>query len=163
MDSREAIKAGIDMAAMICNSYLGDLTDEQFMMRPHEGCNHLNWQVGHLIASEHSIMESAVPGSMPALPDGFAEKYAKETAASDDASAFCGKEELMATAEAQRQATLASLDKCSDADLSVEGPEMIRSFAPTIGAAYAMQGSHWLMHAGQWVIVRRQLGKPALF
>jgi hypothetical protein len=26
----------------------------------------------------------------------------------------------------------------------------------------SMQGSHWMMHAGQWVIVRRNLGKPVL-
>lgn len=163
MDSREAIKTGIDTAAMICNSYIGDLTDEQLMMRPHAGCNHINWQVGHLIASEHSLMESAVPGSMPALPDGFAEKYAKETATSDDPSGFCNKEELLAAAEAQRAGTLGALAKCSDADLDAESPEMIRDFAPTIGATFSLQGSHWMMHAGQWVIVRRQLGKPALF
>ena len=34
--------------------------------------------------------------------------------------------------------------------------------APTLGALYLMQGGHWLMHCGQWVIVRRQLGKPVV-
>ncbi len=163
MDSRESIKTCMDMAAMVCNGYVGDLTDEQLMMRPHEGCNHINWQLGHLIASENSIMESVKPGAMPALPDGFAEKYSKETASSDDASAFCSKDELLAAAEAQRKGTLSILASCSDDDLSAESPESIRSFAPTVGAACSMQGSHWMMHAGQWVIVRRQLGKPALF
>ena len=27
----------------------------------------------------------------------------------------------------------------------------------------ALAGTHWLMHAGQWAVVRRQLGRPPLF
>ena len=50
MDSREAIKLNLDTAKMICDGYLDDLSDEDMMKRPHPGCNHIKWQVGHLIA-----------------------------------------------------------------------------------------------------------------
>ncbi|MEX0819769.1 MAG: DinB family protein, partial [Pirellulaceae bacterium] len=63
----------------------------------------------------------------------------------------------------QRAGTLAALAKLSDEDLDKPSPEAIQSYAPNVAAAFSMQGSHWLMHAGQWAVVRRQLGKPPLF
>lgn len=163
MTPNDALKIGLDMAEFVSLGYLGDLTDADLMKRPTAGANHINWQVGHIIASENSIMNGAIPGSMPALPEGFAAKYTKETATSDDASQFCTKAELMQAYKEQRAGTLAALAKCSAADLDKESPESIRSYAPNVAAAISMQGSHWLMHAGQWVIVRRQLGRPPLF
>jgi len=35
--------------------------------------------------------------------------------------------------------------------------------APTIGAMFSMHGTHYVMHAGQWAVVRRQLGRKPLF
>lgn len=163
MTPNDALKIGLDMAEFVSLAYLEDLTDADLMKRPTAGANHINWQIGHLIAAENSIMNGAIPGSMPALPDGFAAKYAKDTAASDDASKFCTKAELLKAYKEQRAGTLAALAKCSGNDLSCESPESIRSYAPNVAAAISMQGSHWLMHAGQWVVVRRQLGRPPLF
>ena len=42
-------------------------------------------------------------------------------------------------------------------------PEKIQQFGATVGAVIGGQSAHWMMHAGQWVIVRRQLGKEAIF
>ncbi len=159
MNTRDALRICIDTANMICGSYLDDLSNSDFMVRPHAQCNHINWQVGHLIASEHQMM-SSVPGhAMPALPPGMREMYGKETQGCDDASKFLSKEQLMAIAKEQRAGTLKILESLSDSDL--DQPTGI-SYAPTVGSLLSMQGSHWMMHAGQWVIVRRQLGKPVL-
>ncbi len=163
MDSKTAIKMGIDTSAMVCSPYLEDLTDEDMMRRPHSECNHLKWQVGHLIASEHQMINGVCPGAMPELPEGFADRYTKETATSNDPAAFDSKEDLMRVHQEQRQATLAALEKLTDEDLDREAPESMRSYAPNCAAAFSMQGSHWLMHAGQWVIVRREIGKGPIF
>ena len=117
MNAAEAIRLGIDSGNMVSMSYLGDLSNEEFLHRPHPGCNPITWQIGHLIASEHQMIEGVVPGSMPDLPEGFADKYTKETAASDDASSFHTKEELLALCETTRAATLAALATQSDEDL----------------------------------------------
>jgi hypothetical protein len=160
MDSRTAIKLGIDMGDVVAMGYLSDLNDDELMKRPYAACNHINWQIGHLIASENEMGNQAIPGSMPALPTGFAEKYSKEKAKSDDPSQFVRKAELMQVYQQQRAATLAALAKLSESDL--DKPTGV-DYAPTIGAMFSMHGSHWLMHVGQWVVVRRQLGKPILF
>ncbi len=163
MDSREAIQLSIDTGNMVTLAYLSDLTDEQMLRRPHADCNHIKWQVGHLIASEHQMIDSVAPGSMPALPDGFIARYGSDTAKSDDPTAFDSKDDLLRVYGEQRAATLAALAKASDDDLDRPAPEHMRSYAPTVAAAFSLQGGHWLMHAGQWAVLRRQLGKPPLF
>ena len=159
MDAKQAFKMGIDMASMVCDSYVADLSDDELMKRPHAGCNHIKWQLGHLISSEHQMVAGMYPDAMPALPEGFADRYSKETATSDDSSAFDSKDELMRVYKEQRAGTLAALESCPIEDLEKPGPEAMRDFAPTVGSVFALQGSHWLMHAGQWVPIRREAGK----
>lgn len=160
MNAREAIKVSIDCANFVSMGYLGDLTEQEFLQRPCAGCNHINWQVGHLIVAENEMINKIAPGSMPALPEGFAAKYTKETSGNDDPKTLATKDELLKLAGEQRAATLAALAKVSDADLDQSTGV---DYAPTVGAMFSLQGSHWLMHAGQWAVIRRQLGREPLF
>lgn len=157
MDAQTAIRNLLATGEMIGMAYLGDLADAEMMQRPHAQCNHLNWQVGHLIVSENSLVGMAWP--MPSLPEGFKEKYAKENAASDDPTKFATKDELMAAYKTQRAATLEVLSKVTAEEL--DKPTEV-DYAPTRGQLISLNGEHWLMHAGQWVIVRRQNNKPVL-
>jgi len=163
MQAAEGIKISLDTGEFVSLAYLGDLSDADLMQRPASGCNHLNWQIGHLISSEHQMIESCFPGTMPELPQGFTEKYGKQTAGSDNPSDFHNKEELMGVYRAQRTATLNKLASLPNEAFDAAAPEQMRSYAPTVGAVFSMQGSHWLMHAGQWAVVRRQLGRAPLF
>lgn len=159
MNSRQAIKNTIQTADMVCGAYLGDLNDDELMKRPHSGCNHLNWQIGHLIASDHSMVNGCCPGALPELPAGFADKYSKETKDSNDKGAFYNKAELLEIHEKQRAAIFEKLDSLSDEELDAAAPEEMQAYAANVGSAFNMLGSHWMMHAGQWVVVRRELGK----
>jgi hypothetical protein len=162
VDSRQALKAAIDSGNFICEGYLGDLTDAEIMVRPVPGTNHIAWQLGHIIAAEHQMVELLRPKSMPPLPDGFAEKHTKETAGIDDPKKFLTKAEYLAAMKAQRAGTLAALAKMSDADLDGPAPKQL-SFLKSAAEVFVMQCSHWLMHAGQWAVVRRKLGRKPLF
>ena len=42
-------------------------------------------------------------------------------------------------------------------------PEKFRSYCPTVASVLMMSPAHWLMHVGQWSVIRRKLGKPPLF
>jgi hypothetical protein len=160
MNPRDAIKLSIDMGDLVALGYLEDLTDAELFHRPAANANHINWQLGHLIASTNFHLSKAAPGSEKALPAGFAEKYSNETAASDDPKDFYTKDELLKVRGEQREAMLAALEKQSDADL--DRPTDVE-YAPTAGALFSVEGSHWLMHAGQWAVIRRQLGRKPLF
>jgi hypothetical protein len=163
MNAREAIKLSIDSAMFISLEYLADLSEKDMLQRPHPECNHIKWQMGHLILSEYQMINGVCPGSMPGLPDGFAERYSKETTTSDDAAAFNSKAELRQLLEEQRAATLQALASQSDADLDKSAPEEMLAYAPTVADVFSLQGGHWMMHAGQWAVIRRQLGRPPLF
>ncbi len=157
MDARTAIHDALAMADMVSMAYLADLSDAELMQRPHPECKHINWQLGHLIASEHEMMNHAPGLSMPALPEGFTDRYSKENASVDDPAVFATKDELLAAYRVQRAATLAALEQATPQDF--DQPTGL-SYAPTVGALFAMQGAHWMMHCGQWVPVRRNCGKP---
>lgn len=157
------IKTELQLPTFVVQAYLEGLSSEDLLRRPVENANHIAWQLGHLIVAEHNLNNMVCADSMPSLPEGFAEKYTKETASSDDAGDFSTKEEYLKYMDEQRSGTLALLDKLSDEELEAAAPENIQKFGATVGAVIAGQSAHWMMHAGQWVIVRRQLGKEAIF
>ena len=160
MNACDAIRLSLSTADMVVQPYLADLNDADLMRRAAPGINHINWQIGHLITAEHQMVAGVAPDAMPPLPAGFADKYGKATASSDDASQFLSKEELLKIAAEQRAGTLKALEAQTAESLDkATGIE----YAPTVGAIFSLQGSHWLMHAGQWAVVRRQLGHPPLF
>jgi hypothetical protein len=163
MDTKDAIRASMDLSMTVYNGYLSDLDDSELMTRPGEGCNHLAWQMGHLINSEVNILNGICPGKGAELPEGFADAHSKETAGSDDASKFLSKDEYLSLYKKVRQSTLAALDATSDEQLSEPGPEAFRSFCPTVGHVFTLIGTHPMMHAGQIVPVRRKLNKPVMF
>lgn len=157
------IKQSLELPSTVVRMYLEDLTDADLLVRPHPAMNHIAWQLGHLISSEHSHVEHVSPGAMPALPSGFAARHTKMTAASDDASDFLTKVEYLATWQQQRTGSLTVLDGLTDEQLAEPAPEAIEYMGPTVGAVFAGEAVHWMMHAGQWAVIRRALGKPPLF
>lgn len=163
MSIAEHIKTTLQLPGFVSKSYVQDLSDEDLLKRPAPSANHIAWQLGHLIASENALNNQVAPDSMPALPDGFAEKHSKETAGSDSPEDFCTKDEYLKLMDEQRAGTMALLDSLSEEDLQKPSPEKLQQFGATVGAVIAGQSAHWMMHAGQWVIVRRQLGKEAMF
>jgi len=163
MNAHDVIRDSINGATMISQGYLADLSDADLLVRPVPNANHTAWQLGHLIHGENEMINACCPGSMPALPAGFAEKHTKETAKLDSASSFLTKEKYLSLMAEQRAATLKALEKLSAADLDKPAPEQYQNFVKTVGAVFNMQGVHWLMHVGQWAVVRRKLNRPVLF
>ena len=163
MNAHGAIRSAMTRSDFLVKGYLADLTDAELLVRPVPGANHIAWQLGHLIVAEHKMVNAASPGAMPTLPTGFAAKHLSETAGVDDPAAFCTKEEYLQLYEQQRAATLAALEKTTEADLDRPGPKATERLAPTVGDLFMLQGVHWSMHAGQWAVTRRKLGRKPLF
>ena len=126
------------------------------------GANHIAWQLGHLIGSERYLVEQAVPGKMPPLPEGFAARHNKEAAANDDPAAFLRKEEYLALARQFRAATLAVVGDLPDSAFD-QPVSKVPPFIKTAGELFLFLGPHWIMHAGQWAVIRRTLGRAPLF
>jgi hypothetical protein len=164
MHAKDAILQTCNMSEQVVDKYLNDLGDADLLLRPVPGQNHIAWQLGHLILSERGMVEGIKPGSSPPLPAGFEEAHGPDEAstASDDPARFLSKAKYLELMKAQREATKTVLSSLSDAELDAPAPERMRKMCPTAGAVLALIGGHVLMHVGQWVSVRRKLGKPVV-
>jgi hypothetical protein len=162
MNAKDVLLSVYGMNERTLNAYLADLGDADLLLRPVAGQNHIAWQLGHLISSERFMLEAIKPGSSPALPDGFDQAHGRDPAAttSDDPGQFQTKDRYLQLWNAQREATKSVLSVLSDADLDAPAPERFRQNFPTVGGVFQLMGSHVLMHVGQFVSVRRKLGKP---
>lgn len=162
MNTRDAIAATLGMSTMALGRYLSDLNDADLMVRPAAGCNHIAWQLGHLIVSENRLLEGIAPGASIELPAGFAEKHDKSQVGNDNPADFCSKQQYLDLFDKVHAASLAAISKMSDTDLDAPAPEMFRPRFPTVGNVVILIATHGLMHAGQLVPVRRKLGKPVV-
>lgn len=162
MDAKDALRSAMHMGLFVLEKYVSDLDDADLMRRPAPGCNHLAWQLGHLISSESGLINMVRPGQGGELPAGFREAHAKDNAGSDDPAQFRTKQEYVDLYRSVREATLRVLDGVTDVDLNAPGPEAFRNVFPRVLDLFNLIGTHPLMHAGQFVVVRRQLGKPIL-
>lgn len=160
MNANDAIRTTMSLSSTVLNSYLKDLTDAELLRRPGKDCNHLAWQLGHLISSECDLLNSLCPGAAPELPAGFVKNHSKEMKDSDDPKQFCTKAEYLALAEKVRSASEKALAQQSADDLDKPAPEQWRQMFPSAGTIWCLIATHGMMHAGQFVPVRRALGKP---
>ena len=162
MNAKDALRSSAHFSCMVLKAYISDLDDADLMRRPGEGCNHLAWQLGHLISSEVQLLSQVAPDQGVTLPDGFADAHSKQACDSDDSAAFCDKNTYVELFDQVRAASLAALEGYPESDLDNPAPEQFREFCPTMGDMFTLIATHPMMHAGQFVIVRRQLGKPIL-
>ncbi len=162
MNTKDAIRSSMNISDLVLKTYLSDLSDADLMTRPGEGCNHLAWQLGHLISSEVGLLQGLGVKAKVELPEGFAEAHTKETCGSDDASAFRTKEEYLSAYDTVREASRAALEEYPDADFDQPSAEHFRKMFPTQGDVFNLVATHPMMHAGQFAVARRKLGKPVL-
>jgi len=162
MTPQDVLQQSVQSGYGFMRAELGDLSDAELLVRPVPGANHIAWQLGHLIAGTQQML-TALGQKAPALPDGFQAAHSRETAGSDDTAKFLKKAEYLALAEQMKAASLAAIAATPDSALDQPGPEPMRQHFPTVAAVLAALGGHWLMHASQFTVVRRKLGKPLLF
>lgn len=164
MTGKDAIRAALEGTQAIVKMYVADLSDADLFARPVPAANHIAWQLGHLISADPFLIRSELPdAAYPELPAGFAEAYGAEGAKKDGPDGFLTKDEYLRLLDDVRNATIAALDRLTDADLDRPSTGRMAQFAPTLGRLFLLASNHTLMHAGQFTVARRALGKPVLF
>ena len=162
MTGCEAIRAALEATGANLPMYVGDFSDADLLVRPVPGANHAAWQIGNVIAGDVFFVSQELPGTpYPELPKGFFELHGKDGAKKDEG--FLTKAEYLSLFEKVRTATIAAVGKLTDADLDRPTAGKGKALAPTLGKLFLMLSNHTLMHAGQFTVIRRKLGKPVLF
>jgi hypothetical protein len=162
MTAKDVLRQSLEMSYMVAGAYIADLNEADFVVRSVPGANHIAWQLGHLIASTRHML-LALGREAPALPEGFEAAHSREMAGSDDRAKFAPKAEYQRLMDQMKAASLAVIDATPESALDKPGPEAMREYAPTVCSVLLLLGSHWLMHSGQFVPIRRKLGRPPLF
>lgn len=161
MGPKDVILNTMDTGDFVIKSYIKDLTDDELKLVAVEGMHPIALQIGHLIAGEQMFQNMIEPGSAAPLPEGFADAH--DIHKPGDPSRFLGTEDYLKLWDEQRAATKALLERISDADLASTRDGTLPPWAPTVMAVLNIVGTHALMHAGQFVAVRRKLNKPIAF
>jgi uncharacterized damage-inducible protein DinB len=162
MDFRGAIESAGAMGNVVVHHYLEDLSDADLLIRPAAGCNHIAWQLGHVIVSNAFLLNLVSPGKAPSLPANFAERHSKESNQSDDPAAFDSKAQYLELIDAIQASLKTALADMTETQLDEPAPERFRARFPTVGHMLLLVANHLLMHAGQFAVVRRKLGKPVV-
>src|SRR5262245_32195080 len=162
MHAKDAIRQLFGGTDFVLKKYLEDLSDADLLVRPVPESNHIAWQLGHLIAAEQQLLQM-LPGCKGIeLPAGYAEQHSKEKSHDASTKGFGKKADYLALYEKSRANVLKNLNAFSDADLDkpLEGP--MSAVAPNLGGLFVLIANHPMMHAGQFVVLRRKLGKPVV-
>jgi len=160
----EVLRASLSGTQFMMKWFLEDFTDADLLVRPVPNANHAAWQIGNVISGDsHLIKEQLPDAAFPQLPAGFVEKHGPAGVKDDGPAGFLSKAEYFALLDQVRAATIAALDPLTDTDLDRPTIGKMAEFAPTLGRLFLLISDHTLMHAGQFSVIRRYLGKPVLF
>lgn len=164
MNGVETIKTALAGTQSVIKWFLDDFSDAELFVRPVPNANHAAWQIGNVIGGDVHLVKEQLPDAVfPELPAGFQEKHGPGGAGDDGPDGFLTKAEYFELLDKVRAATIASLDRLTDDDLDRPAVGSIAQFAPTLGRLYLAVSDHTIMHAGQFTVIRRLLGKPVLF
>lgn len=160
--SRAILRQSLELSHEVVTGLLSDMSQADWLARPHADCNPINWQVGHLILSEHMQMHQISPGCMPPMPQRMEQLYAKppeptKLPCCESVGGLLPRVTLLSAMKEQRRETLTQLGVLSEQQLSQ--PTGI-PYAPYVHSVFTMIALHWSLHSGQWVIVRRMAGLP---
>lgn len=160
MNTREAIQSSLNLSMLVTEMFLADLSDADLLERPVSNANHIAWQLGHIIETEARGL-AGFGGPVIELPPNFKAQHSKDTAAST--SGFLTKQEYLDLWKKVRAALLTHINTFTDEQFDTPTPGPMARLAPTAGAMFLLFANHQTMHAGQFSVVRRKLGKPVLF
>jgi len=160
MNAKDPIVELMNRSEAVLHLYVDDLTDSEFNEIAVTGMNSIAWQVGHLLSTEHLVIEAIRPGSSPPLPDGFNERHMRNSPQASSTGGWLSKDEYFKLRDAQRAVTLKVVEELPIEELDNPAVEMLRPMFPTVGSSLLLIGSHTLLHLGQFVVVRRKNNKP---
>ncbi len=164
MQAKEVVKIALRSTQDTLQMFLNDLSDKDLTARPVPSANNIAWQLAHLIMAEKFLLLGELPGvNYPEAPAAIAALGSERTGKVEPAEGYLGKAQYLEWFGKMRAATIAAVDKLSDADLDKTVTNMMAQHAPTLGALLILTANHTLMHGGQFTVIRRALGKPVIF
>lgn len=164
MQAKDVAKLALTSVMDSLQMYLGDLSDKDITVRPVPAANNIAWQLAHLCTAESYLLQADLPGAeYPKIPPAISALGQEQTGKVDPPEGYLPKEQYLDCLKKLRNATIAAVEKLSDADFDKKTMGSMAKYAPTLGALLILTANHTLMHGGQFTVVRRALNKPVVF
>lgn len=159
MTPNDVIAGGYRMAKALIHRMTDDLTPADFAHQPCPGANSAAWVVGHLALTLRRTAERLGVAGLPALPEGFVERFSQTKKAADTQANLGDPPAMMALFDTCLDAVIGAVAKLPAETLA--GPSPTPSpIATNYGEALLFGSLHVAMHGGQLSTIRRSLGKP---
>lgn len=159
-DAGNAIAYAITTSQMLLDSFVKDLTPQDYLHRPAAGANCAAWIVGHLILTDRQALGRLGVKDLPALPEGFEKRFARDEHA--PSAPDYGDTSVLRSLWNQHRQLLADAARQAPEALLNQPLEQPRPLFKTVGEMAHFMAIHATMHAGQISTIRRSLGRPPL-
>jgi uncharacterized damage-inducible protein DinB len=151
------LQFALETSRRMLHMFVDDLTPEQRLYRICPEANCVDWVVGHLVLTEQRFHAVFGAASTP-LPEGFDKLFARDETAPRQVS-YGDTSNLMKLFDQQRDITINRVCELKEEELIVPLTNPHPRFS-TLGEAAQFCALHTTLHAGQFSMIRRMLGKP---
>ncbi len=145
---------------LLIEKFTADLTDAEYYAVPVPGGNHAAWILGHIAATEDYLTNKLAGQTLRLAPEIHTLFNGRSTCR-PDAGLYPKRDEIDRMFKEVRAASMQILEQFDDRRWSEPSPEGVpQALAPTVGAAWALSGTHPFWHIGQLTVNRTALHKP---
>ena len=156
----DAIAQALTQSGMLLNRYAADLTPQEYLHRPTAKANCVAWTIGHLVLSDRGVLKRLNATDLPPLPDGFEKRFSRDEGC-PQANDFGDVTTLLPLFNQSRQRLIDAIKRATPQQLNTPLEKPHPMFAD-VGEMALFMAAHATMHAGQFTIIRRSLGRPPL-
>jgi uncharacterized damage-inducible protein DinB len=159
-DLGNVIAFAITSSQRMLDGFIADLSPAEMLHRPVPKANCAAWIVGHLILTDRRVLGRAGVKDLPALPEGFEQRYAR-----DEHAPFAGDYgdvSVLRPLWNRHREMLAQTAGGMSGEQLTQALEQPHPRFKTAGEMLLFMALHATMHAGQISTIRRSLGRPPL-
>lgn len=139
--------------------FTADLSDAEYFKPPIEGGNHAAWLLGHVACAEDSLV-ALITGGTKRIPEATHELFKGGSMCVANPSKYPSRRQIDELFRNSRANTIEALTKYNDRKWEEPSPQgWDKLVFPTMGAMWALQGTHQFWHIGQVTVCRQAMKK----
>jgi hypothetical protein len=158
--AQDVLAHSLSRSGMMVGRFCEDLSPAEYLHRPCAGGNCVAWILGHLVLTERMALGRVGVTELPALPEGFEKRFARDESA-PKAAEYGDVGVLLPLFNRHREMLVERVGGMTVEALDQPLPKPHPMFG-TIAEAVNFMGIHVSVHAGQVTIIRRSLGRPPI-
>jgi hypothetical protein len=160
MNAADVIAQSLSSSQMMLMRHINDLTPAEYLHRVTPRGNCTAWLLGHLILTERRPLTFLGVPDLPALPEGFEQRFARNEMA--PFAAEFGDVTILGPLFEKHRGMLIEAVKHATPEQLDKPLEKVHPMFWNQGTMINFMGLHVVMHTGQISMIRRSLGKPPL-